>query len=139
MHSPFQDWERAEVNWSENKIEYLGSSVSYTVHAAYVFRSDLEAWLEQGVIDSTIAPSRHDDKKPPVKTTRGPRKGETGYTQADAALFPEIEALLANGAARSSRDAVQKIDACTIAGAGTNESKRDRLYRAYLMHKRAHS
>jgi hypothetical protein len=48
----FEDWECAEINWCENKIERRSSYVTYTLEGVHVYRSDLENWLGQSAISS---------------------------------------------------------------------------------------
>ena len=67
------------------------------------------------------------------KRPRGPRRGQTGYAEADQKLFAEMRRLINQTNARSaSAAALELVEQGKVAGAGSPQSKVKRLANRYL-------
>jgi hypothetical protein len=84
------------------------------------------------LIDETIADEKEQAAMwQQLKSKRGPKAGETGFTKADKASISEIKSLIPGlGSARAACFAL--VDQGKVSGRGNRDSKADRLYRNFL-------
>jgi hypothetical protein len=118
-------------------VRWMHVEVQWEKFIFYVKENLLPAWISPNAPKRKRAKPQEQASRRKRRRRRGPVPGSAGYSEADAALFPEMESLVrSHGGMSPSAAALELVLANKVAGGGSPASKAKRLAARFLKERR---